>query len=68
MCYKIMSACVLHNLSFVLDDGSEEFLDDFEMNKDPNDCHNHMERESLRLMGSSKKDAEKRRQEIVDRL
>ena len=63
ICRIIMSGCLLHNFSYKFPDEHEEEID-FQIEVDPNQCH----RNSLILLGGSKKDAEARRQKIVDSL
>ena len=46
----------------VYDDKADEYLEDFEINSDPNEC------DKIVCLGSTKKDATKRRQAIVDAL
>ena len=52
--------CVLHNFSYKFPDEEEEEEIDFQIEVDPNQCH----RNSLILLGGSKKDAEARRQKL----
>ena len=57
-----MAGCVLHNLSFEYDGKADEYLENLEINSDPNEC------DRIVCMGSTKKDVIKRRQAIIDTL
>ena len=61
ICRLIITGCIFHNFSHKLNENEEI---EFDNEQDPNEC----DRTPFVCLGSSKKDAETRRQEIADRL